>query len=685
MRLPLGTRIFLGTALVVTAVLGIALLITKRQADRAAESAALQALRATQAAIHDALGGRSQTLSQLTSALVQVPVYVSRIGESVRSGNRADLLDQADELRSQTGADWVLITDPSGVLRAWTSERDLFDQDFSGGALIGRALEGKTTSGLWVEPTETGDQLYQAVAMPVSSPGSATPLAVVAAALRIDSTFAARLRRNTNSEIVFFSLDTAGTPHVAASTVMANQSGGRALSDALRGLGIGTVGSSDSRIHLTLDNTDYEGTVGSLTTADSVQVGGYLGLHSRDADLAAYQQLRRTIRWAFLIGLLLAVGFSLLAARHIVRPVQRLVAATRKVTRGEYTGVIDVGTRDEIGDLAHAFGTMVEELREKDRLVQYLRTGAAATEVVSDGKRDGQGLLATGRLFAGRYEIQESLGAGGMGVVYRAFDRQVGEALAIKVIRSDVGQLDPTLLERFKQELRLARRITHRNVVRTFDLGESDGIYYITMEYVRGTTVSALIKEAGRLDVAAALTIGKQVCRALEVAHEAGIVHRDIKPQNLLVDPTGFLKVTDFGIARLAGTQTDGKALTVDGMIVGTPAYMSPEQLLGEPVDGRSDIYATGAVLFECLTGRRVFESSGTLALVAHHLRQEESDPTNPAELNPEVPESFSRAIVKALARKPEARWPSASDFLRALEAVETHTLSSRLSSPAAS
>ncbi|HTG49212.1 MAG TPA: HAMP domain-containing protein, partial [Gemmatimonadales bacterium] len=508
MRLPLGTRIFLGTALVVTAVLAIALLITKRQADRAADSAALQALRATQAAIRDALEGRSQTLSRLTAALVQVPVYVSRIGESVRSGNRADLLDQADELRNQTGADWVLITDPKGVLRAWTAERDLFDQDFSRGSLIGRALEGKTTAGLWIEPSETGDQLYQAVAMPVLSPGSAAPLAVVSAALRIDSTFATRLRRNTNSEIVFFSLDTVGVPRLAASSVVAKQSS-QSLTRALSAFRLDSAHAAPSRIRLTLGHTDYEGTVGSLTTADSIPIGGYLGLHSRDADLAAYQQLRRTIRWAFLIGLLLAVGFSLIAARHIVRPVQRLVAATRKVTQGEYTGPIDVGTKDEIGDLAQAFGTMVEELREKDRLVQYLRTGAAATEV-SDGRRDGQGLLATGRLFAGRYEIQESLGAGGMGVVYRAFDRQVGETLAIKAIRPDVGQIDPTLLERFKQELRLARRITHRNVVRTYDLGEADGIYYITMEYVRGTTVANLIKEAGRLDVAAALTIGKQ-------------------------------------------------------------------------------------------------------------------------------------------------------------------------------
>ena len=659
MRLPLGTKIFLGTALVVTLVLGAALLVTKRQADRAADSASLQAVRATQAAIRDALEGRSHTLLQLTAALVQVPVYVSRIGESVRTQARADLLDQADELRTQIGADWVLITDPRGVLEAWTSQRDLFDQDFSRGALIGRALEGRTTAGLWIEPGPDGDELYQAVALPVASPGSATTLAVVSAALKIDTAFAGRLRRHTNSEMVFFTIDTLGVPQLAVSTLP-----GAEVAKAVRALPRDSgAAESPSRVRLTLGGVGYEGTVGRLTTADSVPIGGYLGLHSRDADLAAYNQLSRTIRWAFFIGLLLALGFAILAARRIAGPVKRLVEATRRVSEGQYTGPIEVGSRDEIGDLAHAFGSMVEELREKDRLVQYLRTGAATVP-------SGDGLLATGRVFAGRYEIQEELGAGGMGVVYRAFDREVGEILALKAIRPDVRQLDPTLVERFKQELRLARRITHRNVVRTFDLGEADGIYYITMELVRGSTVASLIKDAGRLAVPASLTIGKQVCRALEVAHEAGIIHRDIKPQNLLVDPTGFLKVTDFGIARLAGAESDGgKALTVEGAVVGTPQYMAPEQLLGEPVDGRADLYATGAVLFECVTGRRVLEASDAMALVAHHLKAEVSTP-DPAVLNPEIPLPFSRAIIRALARRPEDRWPTASEFLHALEQV---------------
>jgi hypothetical protein len=219
LRLPLATKIFLGTALVVTVVLGAALLVTNRQANRAADASSSRAVAATQSAIRDALEGRSRALLQLTEALVQVPVYVSRIGESVRSGRRADLLDQADELREQIGAEWVLITDPTGVLRAWTSQRDLFDQDFSGGALIGRALEGRTTAGLWIEPSDVGDELYQAVAMPVASPGSATILAVVSAALKIDTAFAGRLRRHTNSEIVFFSIDTVGVPQLAVSTL----------------------------------------------------------------------------------------------------------------------------------------------------------------------------------------------------------------------------------------------------------------------------------------------------------------------------------------------------------------------------------------------------------------------------------------------------------------------------------
>jgi HAMP domain-containing protein/tRNA A-37 threonylcarbamoyl transferase component Bud32 len=670
MTLPLGTRIFLGTALVVVAVLGSALLVTKVRADAAADEASARALGATASSISEALGSRSTTLVRLTQALVQVPAYVSRIGESLRIGDRANLLDQADELRLQTGADWVLITDAAGVLQAWTAHRGSSGEDFSRGALIGRALEGQVTQGLWLEPGEEGDDLYQAVGVPVANPGSPTPFGVVVSALKVDSGFAAQLRRNTDSEIVFFSLDTLGLPQVAVSSLPSEQVAGQ-----VRRAPIGKrEDTTFARFPLRAGNESYLAASGLLRTADGVPLGGFLGLHSRDQELAAYRQLSRTIGWSFVVGLLLALGFSVLMARRITRPIRQLVLATRKVSEGQYTGRIEAGSGDEIGELAGAFGQMVEELREKERLVEYLRTGGqrggtAGDAVTVAGRADGLGTLAVGERFAGRYDIQEVLGSGGMGVVYRAFDREVGEAVAIKALRPDLGGIDATLLERFKQELRLARRITHRNVVRTYDLGEVDGVYYITMELVRGTTVATLIREAGRLDVPATLTIGKQVCRALEVAHEEGVIHRDVKPQNLLVDPSGFLKVMDFGIARLAEHRSDpGQALTAAGVVVGTPQYMAPEQLFGEAVDGRADLYATGAVLFECVTGRPVFEAPSLVALLARHL--EDAAP-NPRSLNPEVPDSLSVVILRALARRPDDRWPSAAEFLRALEGVQ--------------
>jgi len=665
-RLPLGTKIFAGTAFVVVAALGAALVVTRNRAERAADAASERALRATEDAIGDALVGRSRTLRQLTAALVQVPAYVSRIGEALRTNDRANLLDQSDELRSQTGADWVLITDGNGVLQAWTAQRNVFDQDFSRGALIGRALEGRVTEGLWLEPGPSGDELFQAVGVPVTTPGvgagAGAPFGVVVAALRLDSAFAGVLKRHTNSEIVFFSRDTLGVPQMAFSTLSA-----ASLRDALRRLPMDNAAHDTTarRFRLSTDQGGYEGIIGLLRTADSVPIGGYLGLHSREAELVAYRQLSRAIGWAFAGGLLLALVSSVVLARQITRPVQRLVKATRQVSEGSYTAPINISSGDEIGELAGAFGRMIEELKEKDRLVEYLQTSPHLAGAVTQPRYDG--LLAVGARFASRYDIQELLGSGGMGVVYRAFDREVGETVALKTLRSELGGLDPNVLERFKQELRLARRIAHRNVVRTYDLGESDGVYYITMEFVHGTTLAVLIRDAGRLAVPAALTIGKQLCRALEVAHEEGIIHRDIKPQNLLVDPAGFLKVMDFGIARLSERLEGGRTLTAAGLVVGTPQYMAPEQLFGERVDARADLYATGAVLFECVTGRPVYEAPSVMALLSRHLVQ---PPVDPSTVNPDVSAALSKVILRALARRPEDRWASAADLLHALEAV---------------
>src|SRR2546428_493362 len=410
-----------------------------------------------------------------------------------------------------------------------------------------------------------------------------------------------------------------------------------------------------------------------LRSAGGDVFGGFITFRSHDRELAAFRGLQRTIGFAVVLGLLLALASAYVLARQIAGPIRRLALATRQVQDGDYSIAIEARSGDEIGMLSQAFQQLVADLKEKADLVEYMTSvsRAAPTEQLAPPSprpsvASRVDVLRPGTLFASRYEVKELLCTGGMDVVYRAFDRELQEPVAIKTLRPEALAGDGVALERFKQEIRLARRIAHRNVVRTYDLGEVNGLYYLTMEYVEGTSLKQLIGTRGRLPVPVVLTIGKQLCRALEVAHEQGVIHRDIKPQNIVVDPTGFLKVMDFGIARLA-TPATGKGLTQEGMSIGTPDYMSPEQLSGLELDARSDLYSAGVVLFECLTARVPFEAASVYALIAKHLEQ---SPPDPRTLNAEISEALANVIMKAMAKEPADRYQSAAQMHDALAAM---------------
>ncbi len=669
----LGAKIVLATTLVVVAVLAGALLVTNQRADRAADQSVTRALTSTQSAIEAALASRSDGLLKVTRGFARVPTYVSRIAESIRSDNRANLLDQADEFSEQAGA-WILITDNRGWVKAWTLERDLFDEDFSEGSLIGLALDGKFTEGIWIEPTPAGDIVFQAVGVPIFDAAGTTIHGVLVAALPLDSAFAEELNRQTDSDVVLFALDPQGAPYEVVSTLpLGNASAALAsiTADSLM-----MDGGPAPQVRMTTDEETLVGILGPLLTAAGYPLGGYVGLRSRETELAAYAQLQQTILVAFVVGVLLALLSSLLVARQITRPLMRLVEATRAVRQGHYGGTIDVRSKDEIGQLASAFRRMLRDLREKEELVAFLSSpaegagdpsaaGAAEAQAGQDAGRPNQA-ISTGSLLSDRYEIKEKIGSGGMGDVYRAYDRALDEVVAIKTFKADALATDTNFLERFKREIRFARSITHPTVVRTHDMGEAHGAYFITMEFVEGTTLRQLIEERGQLPVPVTLTIGKQLCRALEAAHEKGVIHRDIKPQNLLVDRRGSLKVSDFGVARLAPRKFDqNEEITATRSIVGTPDYMAPEQLMGDEIDERADIYGAGAVLFECVTGRPVFGECTLPALMAKHVMDELDDPRD---LNPLVPELLAQVILKALARNREDRWRSARELRRALD-----------------
>ncbi|MCC6318103.1 MAG: protein kinase [Gemmatimonadaceae bacterium] len=658
-----ASQIFVAGALVVAGALGLVFLLTVTRARAVAERSLARELNTTRAAIEDALGQRTMSVQRLAAGLAAVPTYYSRYEAALARRDLASLLDQAEEYQQQLAASWVMLVDQQGTLAAWSLHPERTGEDFSSGALVRRALAGDSASGAWLEPGDQGDAIYQTIAVPMRPPGGGAVAGALIAALAVDTRDAASLRRQTGSEIVLAVIDSSRRAHVATSTMAG--SARPALERAL------SARSADGHVEVRGDGLDdgYIGAANPLVTAGGDTVGLLVGLRSRRQALAAVDPLPTSVLVAFVAGLLLALGAGLVVSRRIAAPIRALVRATRGARQGEYGVSLPDHAPREIGELADAFHALLDDLRAKDDLVAVLQHEHRAR---APGSSPAAG-LAPGAIFANRYEIVGLLGAGGMGAVYRVVDRELGETVALKTLHSEDLRQDQGLLDRFREEIRLARRITHRNVVRTHDLGVVDDVYYLTMELVEGRSLDDLIAQEGRLPVGAVQSIGMQMLRALEAAHEVGVVHRDIKPPNLLLGGSGLLKVTDFGIARLVNATLGQRKFTSTGMIVGSPAYMAPEQLAGDPVDARADIYAAGAVLFECLTGKGPHDDL-TLQQVFARSVTDASAP-DPTTLRPELPPALAAVVRSALAPRPDRRFGSAREMLAALEAVGMRTM----------
>ena len=271
--------------------------------------------------------------------------------------------------------------------------------------------------------------------------------------------------------------------------------------------------------------------------------------------------------------------------------------------------------------------------------------------------------LATGSIFAERYEVLEELGKGGMGEVYRVKDEKLDEEMALKVLKPEIAAYKDTI-ERFKNELKLARKIAHRHVCRMYDLNEEEETPYITMEYVRGEDLKSFIRTNGKLKEKEAIAIAKQVCEGLTEAHELGVVHRDLKPQNIMIDEKGNAKVMDFGIAR----SIEAAGMTQTGVMIGTPDYMSPEQAEGEEADQRSDIYAMGVILYEMVTGSVPFEGDTAFSVALKHKTKL---PQDPKKINPDISENLSRLILICMEKERERRYQTAKALLDDLRNIE--------------
>jgi serine/threonine-protein kinase len=457
----------------------------------------------------------------------------------------------------------------------------------------------------------------------------------------------------------------------------------------------------------------------ALTTAGGDIVGGFIVGRPEIAMPQEIAGVRRSLLLAGLLGLALALVLAWGAARYVTRPSRALAAAATRALDGDYDAAARSALeatkgapRDEIAALGGALSALLEELREKQALVAMLGhrldagTSAEQADALPAGgadepplalppfearpmgrpssptiawllrsKRSGRttGAHTLGAVVADRYALQELLGSGGTGIVYKAADLTLGETVALKVLRPELVADDPRAREELKQELRLTRRVSHRNVVRTYDFGSSRGVPFLTMEYVNGASLAAVLAQRGALPTDVVLALARQLTRALEAAHDQGVMHGDVKPANLLVSIDGLLKVTDFGVAALirrpwARPPVPDEMVSppqLAGAVVGTPEYMAPELLLGSQPDVRTDLYAAGMVLHECLTGATPFQRDTPRGFLARKLETPRARPSAPRK--PDQPRTLGDVVAWMIAVDAAERPTSAAEVGAAL------------------
>ncbi|MCB1052661.1 MAG: protein kinase [Acidobacteria bacterium] len=594
-------------------------------------------------------------------------VFKAYMLEAMSSGSTDSIIDQYDEIRRFSGCDFMLVTDEQGQV--------VVDTRQNAGAVqvvdLPRSLEESV--GVWSD----SNGLNYVVASPLESGGAVFGYVLVG--YRLGDALAQRIGRLTDCGIYF--LRPKGDSTALAGSYLAEgmewiASNPQSESQLFSGL-IGLVPNAENgkTVSLSISGGAFEAMMGTFENWNGKPVGYYAAVKSIDRERAPFTQLMKYGGLILLAALILMVPLSMVVSRSITGPLRSLVSVIDGVRQGQFQeSAIQVKSKDEVGRMAVAFKEMVRELREQNEMIHFLERSKLqslspveignptlpASDLQMSATEDGA--LQPGQVLASRYRILQTLGKGAMGLVYRVQDLELDEVVALKMIYLQ----DPGIREMLKNETKLARRVTNRHVVRTFDYGTFHNVQFVTMEYVDGVTLKHVLQRHKLLPLEIGLRTVKQICQGLHAAHEGGVIHGDVKPENIMVSSRGLIKVMDFGVARIskAGSQkTD--------LVTGTPLYMAPEQIYGKPLDFRTDLYSVGVIMFQVFTGTIPFQAENMAGIFRKHL---EVTPPPPSSVNRRLPPSLDQIILCALAKNPAERFPSMRDLFEALDQVARQT-----------
>ena len=698
--LTLPWKVFLGGIAVLGLVLVLVFAMLSRWARQSGEAVVQRELEQSADLVAQYLSARQRSLAGGARVFVQNPNFRSFVHERLRD----ELLDQTLEAQEQLDAEWVFVVDESGVLLAKSDEPSAAGVSMGSVPLIAGALQGSVTTGFGV----SGDSLlFQAVAVPIVVPGQA-PIGALVATKAVDSTLALAAKAASSADIVFYVRD--GGPRVVVTSFDQRPPGPLVAGVA-----------SQPRGHVSLGGVRYASQAAALTTSGGSIVGGYVVMSARDAAGADVAEVRRALSFAALLGVALLALAAVVLDRNVSRPLRALATVARRAELGDVQDdtAVAAASRDELSTLAEAVQSLADDVHDRAvltaamtavlpsiaraqgsaavvpaQVLSMVRVQGASSRIGATSPRGAASPQAEtsadepapGDVMVGRYRIDEVLAAGDLGVTYRVRDRVTGSVVALKRYRvARLSEKPTAMVDALREEIR-ARRLVHRNVVRLREAGEDAATPFVTMDYVEGFSLDTLLRAGGPLADGAVVAIAKQLCRALAAAEASGSVHGSLAPHRILLGYDGVLRVSDFTIARLerrmrgvrsaTGAEASGRASEVPhlaGATVGTPEYMSPEQLIGEEPTAQTDLYAAGVVLYECVTGATPFRTDSPLAFLAQKLGDGESS-AGASDLRASRPTRsaaapvLSEVIARMIAPDTAQRARSAGELLVLLE-----------------
>lgn len=647
--ISLRHKVWLGIALIsVALLLGVAAVFehSSRQTANQVIEQGLNRARSTIEQYEKDVRAKLQAVNAYVSGNSAFKAYMA---EAIEAGATESMIDQFEEIRRFSDCDFAMVTDGSGAIVVQTGG-DLDDRSLGD---IQDALGAFDEGGESVSVLGLGPALYHVVMSPITIGDALYGFVMIG--YRIDDQVAEQFADLTACDTAF--VMNGGQPRISAASLhtAAQQLDRSALAATFANL-------QANQVHeIKLASETFRAVTGSLRNNRGAATGQFVALRSVDREMSPFHKMIRTALLWGAVAIALMIPLSFLVSRGITRPLSQLTHVVEGMRQDHFNeGDIQTGRKDEIGVLARAFRELVQELREQRELIEFLEKTAQKTVASEPMKPEvpSGGTLKANAILSGRYRILEVLGKGGMGQVYRAHDMTLDEAVALKTLHID----DEGLREMLKNETKLARRVTHKNVVRTYDFHLAHDLQFVTMEYIEGRTLRQAMRGLERLPVAIGSRIMRQVCLGLHAAHEAGVIHGDVKPDNVMIDNRGVVKVMDFGVARAAKLERSNQMY-----VTGTPVYMAPEQIMGETMDARSDLYSVGIMMYQVFSGKVPFEGSNTTQIFHGHLNTPAAAPRSHY---PGLPMELERVILTAINKKPEHRYQSLVDLEAALAAA---------------